>query len=83
MAVLEPRTALAYERSELIADETAARVAALAAWRSGRARVLVASVQALLQHTITPADLPDAPRELRPGARLHQDALLHELFDLG
>ncbi len=83
VAVLEPRTALAYERSELIADETAARVAALAAWRSGRARVLVASVQALLQHTIAPADLPDAPRELRTGARLHQDALLHELFDLG
>ena len=47
VAVLEPRTALAYERSELVADETAARVAALAAWRSGRARVLVASVQAL------------------------------------
>ena len=59
VAVLEPRTALAYERSELVADETAARVAALAAWRSGRARVLVASVQALLQHTIAPDDLPD------------------------
>jgi transcription-repair coupling factor (superfamily II helicase) len=83
VAVLEPRTALAYERSELIADETAARVAALAAWRSGHARVLVASVQALLQHTLAPADLPDAPRELRAGARVHQDALLHELFDLG
>ena len=83
VAVLEPRTALAYERSELIADETAARVAALAAWRSGRARVLVASVQALLQHTIAPADLPAAPRELRLGARVHQDALLRELFELG
>ena len=43
VAVLEPRTALAYERSELVADETAARVAALAAWRTGQARVLVAS----------------------------------------
>jgi transcription-repair coupling factor (superfamily II helicase) len=83
VAILEPRTALAYERSELIADETAARVAALAEWRSGRARVLVASVQALLQHTIEPADLPAAPRELRVGARIHQDALLRELFDLG
>ena len=31
VAVLEPRTALAYERSELVRDETAARVAALAA----------------------------------------------------
>jgi transcription-repair coupling factor (superfamily II helicase) len=83
VAVLEPRTSLAYERSELIADETAARVAALAAWRSGRARVLVASVQALLQHTIDPGDLPVEPRQLRSGARLHQDALLHDLFDLG
>ena len=83
VTVLEPRTALAYERSELIADETAARVAALAAWHAGRARVMVASVQALLQHTITPADLPVAPRELRLGARIHQDALLRELFDLG
>ncbi|MFL5644131.1 MAG: CarD family transcriptional regulator [Chloroflexota bacterium] len=83
VAVLEPRTALAYERSELIADETAARVAALAAWRSGRARVLVASVQALLQHTIAPDDLPAAPRELRLGSRIRQDALLRELFDLG
>ena len=58
VVVLEPRTALAYERSELVADETAARVAALAAWRSGRARVMVAGVQALLQHTIAPEDLP-------------------------
>src|SRR6478752_6848515 len=83
IAVLEPRTALAYERSELIADETAARVAALAAWQNGRARILVAGVQSLLQHTIDPADLPRAPRELRVGSRLHQDALLRELFDLG
>ena len=83
VVALEPRTALAYERSELVADETAARVAALAAWRSGQARILVAGVQALLQHTIAPADLPDAPRELRRGARVHQDALLRDLFDLG
>jgi transcription-repair coupling factor (superfamily II helicase) len=83
VVVLDPRTALAYERSELVADETAARVAALAAWRSGRARVLVASVQALLQHTIAPDDLPATPRVLDVGARLHQDALLRELFELG
>jgi len=83
VAILEPRTALAYERSELVADETAARVAALAAWRSGRARVLVASVQALLQHTITPDDLPDDPRELRTGLRFEQGRLLHDLLELG
>lgn len=83
VVILEPRTALAYERSELVADETAARVAALAAWRGGKARVLVASVQALLQHTIAPADLPALPRELGVGARIHQEALLRELLGLG
>ena len=83
VAVLEPRTALAYERSELVADETAARVAALSAWKSGQARILVASVQALLQHTIAVDDLPAEPRRLRVGGRLRQDALLRELLALG
>ncbi|MEX2184338.1 MAG: DEAD/DEAH box helicase, partial [Chloroflexota bacterium] len=83
LATLEPRTALAYERSELVADETAARVAALAAWRSGQARILVASVQALLQRTIAPDDLPAAPRALHVGTRAHQDGLLRDLLDLG
>ncbi len=83
VAVLEPRTSLAYERSELVPDETAARVAALAAWRSGSARILVASVQALLQATIAPDDLPQHPRTLRSGARIGLDALLAELFDHG
>ncbi len=83
VAILEPRTALAYERSELVADETAARVAALAAWHSGRAGILVASVQALIQHTIAPADLPEAPRELRAGARIDQSRLLRALLGLG
>ena len=83
VAVLEPRSSLAYERSELVRDETAARVAALAAWRSGRARVLVASVQALLQHTLDPAEVPAEPGRLRVGARLHQDQLLRELLALG
>jgi transcription-repair coupling factor (superfamily II helicase) len=83
VAVLEPRTSLAYERSELVADETAARVAALSAWRSGRARVLVASVQALVQHTIAPVDLPADPRRLRIGGRLRPETLLRELLALG
>ena len=57
---LEPRTALAYERSELVRDESAARVAALAAWRraDGPARVLVTGVQALFQHTLAPDAMP-------------------------
>ena len=83
VAVLEPRSALAYERSELVADETAARVAALASWKTGRARILVASVQALLQRTLDPADLPAEPRVLKAGARIGLDALLHELLVLG
>ncbi|HET9851480.1 MAG TPA: CarD family transcriptional regulator, partial [Candidatus Limnocylindrales bacterium] len=83
VAVLEPRTALAYERSELVADETAARVAALSAWRSGTARILVASVQALIQHTIAAADLPEQPMELQVGARVAQSTLLRELLELG
>ncbi|MBI2762922.1 MAG: transcription-repair coupling factor [Chloroflexi bacterium] len=83
VATLEPRTALAYERSELVADETAARVAALSAWRSGRARILVASVQALIQHTIAPLDLPSQPRQLRVGGRVTQSWLLSELLELG
>ena len=83
VAVLEPRTALAYERSELVADETAARVAALSAWRSGRARILVASVQALVQHTLRPDDLPERPAVLEVGARATQSALLAELLQLG
>ncbi len=83
VAILEPRSALAYERSELVRDESAARVAALAAWHAGRARVLVASVQALLQPTLGSDDLPAAPRTLRTGDRQLQGALLAELLRLG
>jgi transcription-repair coupling factor (superfamily II helicase) len=83
VAILEPRTALAYERSELVPDETAARVAALSAWHSGRAQVLVASVQALVQHTLAPDDVPAEPRTVRVATRVSQDALLRELLDLG
>src|SRR5439155_12480372 len=84
-------------RSELVRDETAARVAALAAWRrrdtgesddpaayrGAAPRVLVASVQALLQHTIAPDDLPERPLFLRPSARVPQRRLVEELIELG
>ena len=84
VVVLEPRTALAYERSELVADETAARVAALSAWRSGGARILVASVQALLQHTIAPGrPAGRAASRCAIGGRLRPEALLRELLGLG
>ncbi|MGZ3632437.1 MAG: transcription-repair coupling factor, partial [Candidatus Limnocylindrales bacterium] len=83
VVTLEPRTALAYERSVLVRDETAARVAALAAWRSGAPHVLVASVQALFQRTLPPEALPDDPLRLHVGARLRQERLLAELIALG
>ena len=69
VVTLEPRSALAYERSELVRDESAARVAALAAWNraGGPARVLVASLQALFQRTLTPERHPD--RAARPPRR--------------
>ena len=83
VVTLEPRTALAYERSELMRDESAARVAALAAWRSGVPHVLVASVQALFQHTLAPTALPESPLELKPRQRMSQERVLRELVDLG
>ncbi|HVM30263.1 MAG TPA: transcription-repair coupling factor [Candidatus Limnocylindrales bacterium] len=83
VVTLEPRTALALERSELVRDESAARVAALAAWRSGVPRVLVASVQALFQRTLPPADLPEQPIELHVGQRIAQARVLRELAALG
>ena len=58
VVTLEPRTALAWERSELVRDESAARVATLAAWAGGTPRILVASVQALFQRTLPPSALP-------------------------
>jgi transcription-repair coupling factor (superfamily II helicase) len=83
VVTLEPRTSLAYERSELIRDESAARVATLAAWRSGAPRVLVASVQALFQHTLAPDQIPQRPLQLRPRQRVSQERVLRELLDLG
>ncbi len=83
VVTLEPRSALAYERSGLIGDESAARVAALAAWAGGTPRVLVASVQAIFQRTLSPADLPTDPLRLVVGRRVSQDRLLAELVRLG
>ena len=83
VVTLEPRTSLAYERSELIRDESAARVAAIATWRSGRPKVLVASVQALFQHTLAAGDIPAHPLLLKTGQRMSQERVLRELIDLG
>ena len=84
VAVLEPRTSLAYERSELVPDETAARVAALAAWRAGtrgcwwRQRPGAAPGDARARG---PAGA--AADVLEPGTRVGLDALLAELLERG
>jgi len=85
VVTLEPRTSLAYERSELVRDESAARVAALAQWRreGTPARVLVASVQALFQRTLAPDDIPADPLRLAVRTRLGLDRVLAALVDLG
>jgi len=85
VVTLEPRTALAYERSELVRDESAARVAALAAWRQegSSARILVASLQALFQRTLAPADIPSDPLRLAVRTRLGLDRVLAALVELG
>ncbi len=85
VVTLEPRTALAYERSELVRDESAARVASLAAWRrpDGPARVLVAGVQALFQRTLAPHQLPERPLVLRRGQRISLERALRTLVDMG
>ncbi len=85
VVTLEPRTALAYERSELVRDESAARVASLAAWgrETSRARILVASLQALFQRTLAPDAIPATPLELTPGARLNMARVVRSLDELG
>jgi transcription-repair coupling factor (superfamily II helicase) len=85
VVTLEPRTALAYERSELVRDESAARVASLATWsREGSpARILVASLQALFQRTLSPEDIPEAPLTLHTGARLDMAHVTTALVELG
>ena len=82
--MLEPRTALAYERSELVADETAARVAALAAWRSGAgAGPRGERPGAPPAHDRRRPTCPPQPRRLKPGDRLVLDRFLLELLGLG
>ena len=85
VVTLEPRTALAYERSELVRDESAARVAALASWHreDSPARILVASLQALFQRTLAPGDIPADPLRLAVRTRLGMDRVVGALVDLG
>ena len=83
VALLEPRSSLPYERGELAVDESAGRVAALAAWRSGEAKILVTSLLAALQNSIDPASLDERSLSMVPGARMSLDEATRRAVALG
>ncbi len=83
VTLLEPRSSLPYERGELVVDESAGRVAALAAWSSGETRILVTSLLAALQNSIDPATLSEGSLLLEPGARMSLDEATRRVGALG
>ena len=83
VVLLEPRSALPYERGELVIDESAGRVATLAAWHEGSPRILVTSLLAVAQPTISLADLRAETLLLRAGDRITLDAVTSRAIALG
>ncbi|MCX5978570.1 MAG: transcription-repair coupling factor [Chloroflexi bacterium] len=83
VVLLEPRSALPYERGELVIDESAGRVATLAAWHEGSPRILVTSLLAVAQPTISLADLRAETLLLRAGDRIALDAVTSRAIALG
>jgi transcription-repair coupling factor (superfamily II helicase) len=83
ITLLEPRSALPYERGELVVDESAGRVAALAAWSGGLSRILVTSLIAALQNSIDPTSLSEGSLLMQPGARMSLDDATHRVAALG
>lgn len=83
VTLLEPRSSLPYERGELVVDESAGRVAALAAWQSGETRVLVTSLLAALQNSISPTALGEGSLELVTGRRMSLDEATERVAALG
>ena len=83
VVLLEPRSALPFERGEMVVDESAGRVAALAAWAGGRPRILVASLLAVLQPTIAAADLAEGALVLHPGDRIPLGEVTDRAMALG
>jgi transcription-repair coupling factor (superfamily II helicase) len=81
--VLEPRSALPFERGELVIDESAGRVATLADWATGRPRILVTSLLAAMQPTIDAVALATGALVLRPGARLPLEEVTRRCLALG
>ena len=82
--LLEPRTALPFERGELVVDESAGRVATLAAWgEAAGVQVIVTSVLAALQPTIAKGDVAGSVVTLRPGERIALDEVARRALALG
>ena len=83
ITLLEPRSSLPYERGELVVDESAGRVAALAAWGSGETRILVTSLLAALQNSADPTALVEGSLPLLPGTRMSLDEATERVAALG
>lgn len=83
VTLLEPRSSLPYERGELVVDESAGRVAALAAWASGECRILVTSLLAALQSSVDPSALAEESLSLVPGRRMSLDEATERVATLG
>ena len=97
--LLEPRSALPFERGELVVDESAGRVATLAAWSEAAgaqaagaqvtraqgigARVIVTSLLAALQPTIAVSEVAAGALTLRPGDRIALDEVARRALALG
>ncbi|HEX2884439.1 MAG TPA: transcription-repair coupling factor [Candidatus Limnocylindria bacterium] len=77
---LPERAALPLERALPEHDESAERLAVLAEIGHGGSRVLVASLQALVQRTLGPEQLRASATSLRVGERIAQRMLLERLI---
>ena len=83
VVLLEPRSALPFERGELVVDESAGRVAALAAWSTGRPRLLITSLLAVAQPTIAVAQLATDALRLQAGDTLPLESVTRRCLELG
>ncbi|HXK33304.1 MAG TPA: transcription-repair coupling factor, partial [Dehalococcoidia bacterium] len=77
------RDALPYERLSPDPDDVAGRLAALEALSSGSGAIVVASVAAVAQRTLTADELRRASARVERGGRLRQDELMAALAQGG
>src|SRR3989304_4787983 len=77
------RDVLPYERLAPDPEAVRQRLTAISLLADGDRRVVVASAMALAQRTLSPQELADPTRVLRPGSRLDPDRFLAQLAALG